>query len=176
MPPAPILAPALRPAELARGRPTPFAAVPDAAARAALAADLGLEALPALRLEGEIRPAGRADWELEARLAARVVQPCVLTLAPVETTIDEPVSRLFLADPPPPPAGAAAMPEDDRIEPLGATIDLGAILREALALALPDYPRAAGAAAPPAPAGAGENGPRQPFAALAGWRPRPPGG
>ena len=33
------------------------------------------------------------------------------------------------------------MPEDDTIEPLGTEIDFGSILVEALALALPDYPR-----------------------------------
>ncbi len=38
------------------------------------------------------------------------------------------------------------MPEDDTLEPLVATIDLAAIALEALALAVPDYPRSAGVA------------------------------
>ncbi len=36
----------------------------------------------------------------------------------------------------------AEMPEDDTAEPLPEVIDPGAVMFEALALALPDYPRA----------------------------------
>ena len=44
------------------------------------------------------------------------------------------------------PEGAEVeMPEDDSIEPLPATLDLGAVMIEALSLALPTFPRAAGA-------------------------------
>lgn len=176
MPAPDRLAPALRPAELARARATPFAAAPDAAARAALAADLGITAVAALSFRGELRPAGRADWDLEGRLVAEVVQPCVVTLVPVRTRIDEAVRRRFLAAVPPPPPGETEMPEDDSIEPLGAVIDLDAVLREALALALPDYLRAPDAA-PGADAGGAAGGARpNPFAALAALRGKLPGG
>jgi uncharacterized metal-binding protein YceD (DUF177 family) len=38
------------------------------------------------------------------------------------------------------------MPEDDALEPLPETLDLARVLSEALALAVPEYPRAEGAA------------------------------
>lgn len=173
MPQARSLAPALRPADLPRGRPTAIAIAPDAAARAALAADLGIEAVTSLRLKGELRPTGRADWELEARLEAEVVQPCVVSLAPVRSRIDAPVRRRFLAAMPTPPAGETEMPEDDSAEQLGPVIDLQAVLAEALALALPDYPRAAGATPPgPQRGEPGGDGRPKPFAGLAALRGR----
>jgi uncharacterized metal-binding protein YceD (DUF177 family) len=73
------------------------------------------------------------------------VQPCVVTLAPVTTRIEEPVERRFRADLPEPPQGAEIeMPEDDALEPLPETLDLGRVMTEALALAIPEYPRAEG--------------------------------
>lgn len=170
MPAADRLAPALRPAELPRGRATAIALAPDAAGRAALAAWLGITDVPALRLAGELRPVGRADWELEAELVAEVVQPCVVSLAPVRSRIAAPVRRRYLADPPPPAAGEAEMPDDDSVEPLGAVIDLDEVLREALVLALPDYPRAAGAVPDATARDPADPGPARPFAGLAALR------
>ncbi|MEM6634801.1 MAG: DUF177 domain-containing protein [Pseudomonadota bacterium] len=119
---------------------------PDAAARAALAEFLGIPEIRKLRLAGELRPEGTRDWRFVGALGATVVQPCGVTLVPVVTRIDEPAERLFLADPPAPPEGAEApMPDDDSVEALGREIDLGAVLSEALALALPAFPRAPGA-------------------------------
>lgn len=132
-------------ADLAARRPTRFDLRPGAEARARIASALGLLALDAARLQGELRPAGRHDWTLEARLTAAVTQACIVTLAPVTTGIDETVVRRFLADMPEPEGDEVEMPEDDSVEALTATIDAGAILVEALALALPDYPRAEGA-------------------------------
>ncbi len=118
---------------------------PDAEARTAIAGALDLLALRKLRLEGRLIPEGRADWRLEARLGATVVQPCVATLAPVTTRIEADILRRYLADPPPPPTEEEVeMPEDDSIEPLPATLDLGALLVEELALNLPLYPHADG--------------------------------
>jgi uncharacterized metal-binding protein YceD (DUF177 family) len=122
-----------------------FRLAPGPEARAALAGELDLDALPALRFTGALHPEGRRDWRLEARLEARVVQPCVVTLAPVTTAIATDVLRHFRADWQPPSETEAEMPDDDTEEPLGAVIDPGVVMREALALALPLYPRAAGA-------------------------------
>jgi uncharacterized metal-binding protein YceD (DUF177 family) len=130
---------------LAQRKPTHFNLEPSAGERAGIAAALGLIELPSVRLLGEIRPRGRADFELTARLEAEVVQACIVTLAPVRTRIDEPVRRLFLADWQEPEGEEMEMPEDDGAEPLGPVIDAGFVLTEALALALPLYPRAAGA-------------------------------
>jgi uncharacterized metal-binding protein YceD (DUF177 family) len=168
----------LRPAQLSRHRPHGFEIVPDAGACAALAGELELLGLRKLRLAGELRPEGAADWRIEARLGATVVQPCDITLEPVTTRIEEPVTRLLLAEPPPElEAGETEMPEDDTVEPLGRTIDLERIMREALALALPAFPRAPGAelgvleASPPG-AEPLDDTPNRPFEALAALRDR----
>lgn len=133
----------LRLAELANRQPTAFALEPDAAERAALAEEFGLSELRKLRFSGELRPVGRRDWDLDGHLGATVVQPCVVTLDPVTTRIEEPVLRRFRSDLPEPAAGAETeMPEDDSLEPLPETLDLGRVMAEALALAIPPYPRA----------------------------------
>jgi uncharacterized metal-binding protein YceD (DUF177 family) len=126
-------------------KPTRFSYVPGAEDRKGLAADLGLLALQALELTGDIRPSGRDELVLEARLTARVDQPCSVTLAPVPAKIDEAVRRRFVADYHVPEGEEAEMPEDDTVEPMPETIDLAEIAAEALALALPLYPRAPGA-------------------------------
>ncbi|TCP61994.1 uncharacterized metal-binding protein YceD (DUF177 family) [Rhodovulum bhavnagarense] len=119
---------------------------PDAPARAALAERLGLIALRKLRLAGRLVPEGRRDWRLEASLGATVVQPCVVTLAPVTTRIDAPVIRTYRAEMPPLPEGdEIEMPDDETEEPLPETIDPTQVMEEALALALPLYPRTEGA-------------------------------
>jgi len=126
--------------------PAPVHLIPDAGQCAAIVARLGLSALRKLSFEGEVIPEGRADWRLEARLGATVVQPCVVTLAPVTTRIDTPVTRLYRSDMPDLPEGdEIEMPEDDTEEPLPEVLDLAAVMEEALALALPLYPRVEGA-------------------------------
>jgi uncharacterized metal-binding protein YceD (DUF177 family) len=74
-----------------------------------------------------------------------VVQPCVVTLDPVRSAIDTMVVRRYLAEFAHPSDAEAEMPEDDSEEPLPEVIDAGAVMIEALVLALPDYPRASGA-------------------------------
>jgi len=133
-------------ARLPRGRDMDVDLTPDAAERTALADDLGLSALRKLRLTGRLSPEGAQDWRLTAKLGATVVQPCVITAEPVTTRIDETVTRRYLAEMPEPDGEEVEMPEDDSAEPLPAVLDLSAVIAEALALALPPYPRAPGAA------------------------------
>ncbi|MDY6859562.1 MAG: DUF177 domain-containing protein [Pseudomonadota bacterium] len=136
----------IRLAALAAGKPHTFALRPGADALTEIAARLDLLALRKLSFTGTLVPQGRSDWRLEARLGATVVQPCVVTLAPVTTRIDEPVHRTYLARMPElPAADEAEMPEDDSIEKLPETLDLAQVMEEALALALPLFPRAADA-------------------------------
>ena len=135
----------LRMADLTGNRRRTFDLRPDAEVCAALATELGLLGLDAPRLHGELRPTGRADVALEARLEARAVQACVVSLAPVPCSIDVPVRRLYVADWQDPEGDEIEMPEDDTREPMPEWLDLRAVLAEALALALPDYPRAPGA-------------------------------
>ena len=70
-----------------------------------------------------------------------MTQACVVTLDPVNTRIDTPVDRLFLAVIETPEGEAVEMPEDDSVEPLGSEIDLGEIMIESLSLNIPAYPR-----------------------------------
>lgn len=131
--------------QLSPKKPTRFDLLPDAAARARLAAALDISAVEAMSFKGELRPAGRHDVVLEAALVATVVQPCSVTLVPVKTKIAETVTRRFVADLPEPTGDEIEIPEDDSVEALPEVIDVGRVATEALALALPLYPRAPGA-------------------------------
>ncbi|MEM1352856.1 MAG: DUF177 domain-containing protein, partial [Pseudomonadota bacterium] len=128
---------ALRVSELSQSNPTPFALRPDAKARKSLAAELDILGLRKLSFEGTVEPTGDADWQLRGYLGATVVQPCAVTLDPVITRIDTPVTRVFLFDYEEDTAPESEMPEDDTTERLASWIDLHAILREALILNLP---------------------------------------
>ncbi|WP_424986313.1 YceD family protein [Microbulbifer sp. S227A] len=134
----------LRVADLPQNTPTTFELRPDPAAQKALADELGLSGLRKLRFAGQVAAQGARDWELTGTLGATVVQPCVVTLEPVTTRIDVDVRRLYVADLPEVTGDEVEMPEDDSVERLAAVIDPGAVMAEALALALPLYPRKAG--------------------------------
>lgn len=173
MPQTEALSLPLRVAGLAARKPTRFDLVPGPEDLAALAEELGISAVRKLRFKGELRPAGRSDWLLEAQLGATVVQACVATLAPVTTRIAETVTRRYIEGLEPPAAEEVEMPEDDSQEPLPEVVDPGAVMVEALMLALPLYPRATNAAeetvvaaAPPGAAPLDESH-RRPFAGLA---------
>ena len=137
-------APQYRSSALSHRKPTRFDWRPEAAARAALAKALDLPAIGAFSLKGEIRPVGRHDFELEAQLVADVTQSCVISLAPVPAHIEERVLRRYIVDFVMPDGEEVEMPEDDTAEPMPEVIDLSEVAAEALALALPPYPRAAG--------------------------------
>lgn len=146
---------------------TPFELRPDAPALAALAEALGITAIRKLSFTGKLTPTGRRDWLLEGALGATVVQPCVLTLAPVTTRIDESVTRRYLTDLPDPGPGETEF-TDDESEALPPVLDLSEVMAEALALALPPWPRAEGAEL--GEAGDGSEEAERPFAGLAALR------
>ena len=78
-------------------------------------------------------------------LGATVVQPCVASLRPVKTRIEESIVRAFVPDlEMPGPNTVSVCPDDDTVEPLPDVIDLVHIATEALSLGLPDYPRHSG--------------------------------
>ncbi|MCB1397216.1 MAG: DUF177 domain-containing protein [Rhodobacter sp.] len=165
----------LRVADLPGRAAVAFRLAPDAAARETLAADLGIRRVRKLVFHGTLEPAGRHDLRLEGTLGATVVQDCVVSGEPVTTRIDTPVSRLFLRRMPEPDGPEAEIPEDDTLEPLGAEVDPGAVMIEALSLALPDYPRADGAELDDSITGAGDvDARRNPFAVLAALKPGDP--
>jgi len=132
----------LRVADLPARKPTHFDLRPRESELEALANALRISEVRKLRFSGRLSPQGKSDWRLEAMLGATVVQPCILTLAPVMTRIDEPVIRVFTSALPELEADSIEeAPEDDSIEQLGSHIDVGAVMQEALALALPLYPK-----------------------------------
>ncbi|RMD46801.1 MAG: DUF177 domain-containing protein [Alphaproteobacteria bacterium] len=144
-PAAPPFRHAIPVAALARSGARDVVVVPPPEALAAIRAALGLRGLRRVRLAGRLEPEGLVGWRFRGTLGASVTQSCVITLAPVATRIDVPVQRRWLAGLPEPGPGETEMPEDADTDPLGHEIDLGAVLVEALSLALPDYPRAPGA-------------------------------
>lgn len=131
-------------ARLGRASDTSFTLEPNADTRKKIAADLSLRGLRKARLTGTLRAVGKYDWHLSAKLGATAVQECVVTLEPVTTRIDINVARAYVTDLPEPTEEDFEVPEDDTVEPLPQKLDLVALLSEALALALPDYPRAKG--------------------------------
>lgn len=124
----------------------PFDLVPNKVQSEAIAADLGILGLAKVVLRGTLVPEGRRDWRLDAQLGARVTQACGVTLAPVMTRIDEAVTRRFAAEVDAVGPGEVEMPADVDTDPLPDVLDLYAVLTEALALALPAFPRAPGVA------------------------------
>ncbi len=141
-PPSPS---ALRVAELPQNTKTPFNLRPDAPRLKEIAEALDLLGLRKLSFVGDVSAEGSADWRLTAKLGATVVQPCAVTLEPVTTRIDVPVTRLFQSDYSEIEAPEVEMPDDETLEPIPTWIDPDSIMLEALDLNLPLYPRAAGA-------------------------------
>ena len=169
-----LTAASVRLSALPRRTPTALDYRPDRAALDTLRDDLGVDALRKVRLFGTLSPLARADWALDAQCGATVVQPCVVSGEPVTTRIDVPVVRLWTESFEEPVDAETEMPEDDTVEPLPKSLDLLTLVRETLALALPDYPRSPDAAfdghdtAPPDWDAAPEA--ENPFAALAPLR------
>lgn len=152
-----------------------FEIQPTEAEAKALARLLGAQSVRKMRLAGRLTPIAGGGWLLEAELGATVVQTCVVSLEPVTTRIDQPVRRRFTATGPQTAEIVVQLDDEDDIEPLDDRIDLGLVAIEALALALPDYPRKPGAlldrrALAAEGAGPPQDGDAKPFAALAALR------
>lgn len=136
--------------------------------RAALARDLDLPDLRAL--VGRFRLAGSPHRvQVTGRVTADLAQTCVVTLEPVDATVDEAVDVDF-SDPGAfrgTDAEGAEMPDPI----VNGAIDLGGLAAEFLALGLDPYPRRPGVAFDePAP-----EDKVSPFAALGGLRKGEPG-
>ena len=134
-----------RVADLPQKRATEIALTAEAPLREHLAKELGVDQLRKLSFKGKLSAVGKTDWVLSGHLGATVVQPCVVTLEPVVTRIEEAVSRQYIAEWHDPEDPEVEMPEDDTSEALGAEIDVIGTIAEALSLAIPAYPRAEGA-------------------------------
>lgn len=159
--------------ELARLRDTPdfpFDITPSEAEAAAIARLMDARSVRKMRFAGRLTPLARGGWRLDGRLGATVSQTCVVTLDPVTTRVDQDVRRVYLPQTAPRTAELILSPEDDEeVDPLPDRLDLGLVAVEALALALPAYPRKEGASL--TEMGYGEEGEVvKPFASLAALR------
>lgn len=124
---------------------------PGAAERDAVARWLDLREITEMAADFQLSPMGKTGLiRVNGRLTARVVQSCGVTLAPVETVVDEEISLTFG------PPGDEDGEEGDEIEIdfheadppdpiIDGAIDLGAVMVEHLALGIDPFPRAAGA-------------------------------
>lgn len=108
----------------------------------------GLRELPHLSAAFDLTRRG-AGVHVTGQVKARVGQTCVVTLEPIECTLEEPVDLVFA----PQQAGDDEEEEGDHraseADPpealVGGKIDLGAITTEFLLLGIDPYPRKAGA-------------------------------
>lgn len=137
---------AYRVADLPAKKPTRFRLLPNSPQRAEIAEALGVIAVKKLTFEGEITPKGKQDWRLTAKLGSSVSQSCVVSLRQVNTRIDVEITRDFVRELEAPTGDEFEMPDDDSVEELGEYIDPFFVMQEALAIAIPDYPRAENAA------------------------------
>lgn len=121
---------------------------------AAIAADLGILSCDAFAAHYRIAAAGGGSYHVTGRVTAKVTQACVVTLEPVEETIDEPIDVTFSPDAAA-PAPAEPTPGGEHeveilsvpeIEPLAhGRLDIGRVAFEIAAAALDPYPRREGA-------------------------------
>lgn len=125
----------------------------DAGQRALLAAVHGLRSVESFAAKMEVTAWKKGGVRVTGRVEARIVQDCIVTLEPVEETVDEEVSALFL-----PEGSRLALPKrtaegeivldpegDDAPEPFsGDTVDVGQLAEEFFALGINPYPRRPG--------------------------------
>ena len=170
----------IRRSDLNGQKPQPFDLQANETDCALMATALSVNGLRKLRLTGTLSATGPLEWVLQGTLGATVQQECVVTLAPVVTRIDTKILRRFVPQDQLIPWEAGEEAElisnpDDSLEPLPESFELMEILQEALALEIPEYPRAAGAAlgsvkSSPAGKTAVPEDPPKPFAELAALR------
>ena len=135
---------------------------------------LGLEALDRLEAHAVLSRTGDTV-RATGRLAASVIQSCVVTSEPVAAHIDEPFELMFVREQPP-----AAADQEIELDPNdcdvvfydGGTIDLGGAIADTLALSLDPYPRSASAESALKEAGVLSEDQASPFAVLAALKGR----
>lgn len=129
----------------------------DAEQRAALADVHGLRAVDRFVATLEVAPWKQGGVRVAGRVAADIVQDCVVTLEPVAASVDEEVTAVFL-----PEGSKLAVPTysaegeilldaegDDAPEVFsGDTVDVGQLAEEFFSLGIDPYPRKAGVSLP----------------------------
>ena len=112
---------------------------------------LDLINLKKVSLLGKLSPSSSKEWGLKAELRATVKQKCVITFKPVQTIVNETISRTFSALAFPNDLteysddGISPVKFDDSLQELKDEIDLAEIIFEELTLILPLYPKFADA-------------------------------
>lgn len=150
------------------GRRVEFAA--DEHTREAIARLAGLVKLPRLEASFDLSRQGRDGLRAVGKVAASVVQECVVTLEPLESEVEEDVDLAFRPAAPalpekPNTASYQSIDAEDPPEVMqDGTVDLGAVATEFLLLGIDPYPRKEGVSFD-APATDDPTG--HPFAALA---------
>ncbi|ODA68567.1 hypothetical protein A7A08_00397 [Methyloligella halotolerans] len=151
---------------------------PTAAERQDMASLQDLKGLDSFVFAYTLRRASGGSVRLKGRLQAQATQTCVVTLEPVEASIDMPVEAEFWPETRIRAIERQASEDGDDGDPLAewpepimdGTIDLGSLVYETFALALDPYPRREGAAFDwkdeTADADGLEDGRENPFAAL----------
>src|ERR1043166_9076775 len=105
-------------------------------ARDALAHEAGLRTLPKLTAAFDLERRG-AGVRVNGHASARGGQTCVVTLEPMESSVEETVDLVFA----PPAAAEGRKSKGEPPEPLvDGKIDLGAVAAEFLMLGLDPYP------------------------------------
>jgi uncharacterized metal-binding protein YceD (DUF177 family) len=144
--PDPKITHPLRISDIPKAKNMPFDVTFTPEQMISVAALISAASVKKMRIQGKISPSGNKDWVLNATVGATVIQPCVVTLEPVQTRVDTTVHLTYAADfKYNDTENVVEMTEDETIEPLSDEIDLATIAIEAIVLALPDYPRASDA-------------------------------
>lgn len=146
--------------------------------RRALAEALGLAEVLALTAEVQIKRGRGQVVHVDGRLQATVVQDCVISLEPVQQTIDEPIEMRFVESTPNAKSGADAIDieptGDDPPEVVdGPILDLGPVIVEHFILAVDPFPRAPGAELPADPSSETGDDRDSPFSVLGSLVGRP---
>ena len=146
------------------GEPAAYRFGANAAEREALARRLGLLSLDRFEVEARLARAVGGGVRLEGRIAADLVQECVVTLEPVPGSVEEAFAILYRRQA---PRSDSVDPDGEDVEPLeGEEIDVGEAAAQQLSLAIDPFPRAPDATLPETPAASSELS-QHPFAGLA---------
>lgn len=131
-------------------RGLPVVIQPDEEQRRTLAEIHGLDGVPAFRADLEVTAWKRHGVRVSGRVSATVAQTCVVTLEPMENTVDEEIDAVFLPDSSKlgregfGQGGEIVLdPEgDDSPETFsGDWIDVGALAEQFFGLGIDPYPR-----------------------------------
>jgi uncharacterized metal-binding protein YceD (DUF177 family) len=155
-----------------------FRIAPDEAARAALAKEFDIVAIPALKASVTLTPDGRGGVKVGGHVEATIRQTCVATLEAFDAPVSEEIEMHFVPEdrlPEVRPGAEIEMGAEELPDPLiNGVVDIGAVVGEFLALGIDPYPRKPGAAFEmPATPGAEDD---SPFSALSRLRKDRPTG